>query len=292
MNHANILQAGALRWAVGSVVVLVLGMALYWAPPLGLSRSGNSWQGYGLGAATLFLVLVLSVLGMRKRAYQARGRVQNWVSAHIVLGVLVVPLAILHSGGQLGWNVHSLAFVLLTLTSISGMVGLGLYLLVPGSLQNHRQMGDRQSLLSELIELEERCADVSAGCSEDVRVALESAFQLTEVQGSFWQTAFALDRSTFERPVAGETRRQPNVGQRPLIEFLASTAASVVDGRETDALRRLVAANARRAELLRRLRRDLQLQTLLDRWLLVHVPLTGGLLGATAVHLFAVFFYW
>jgi ABC-type transport system involved in cytochrome bd biosynthesis fused ATPase/permease subunit len=48
----------------------------------------------------------------------------------------------------------------------------------------------------------------------------------------------------------------------------------------------------RKAELLGRVRRDIQYKAMMDIWLFVHVPLTFALLAALVAHILSVFFYW
>jgi len=49
---------------------------------------------------------------------------------------------------------------------------------------------------------------------------------------------------------------------------------------------------ARRQDLLRRVRRDVQMQGLLQAWLYVHVPLSIAVLLALIIHIVVVFWYW
>jgi len=55
---------------------------------------------------------------------------------------------------------------------------------------------------------------------------------------------------------------------------------------------KIIALIIRKSNLLRRARRDVQVQTLMRIWLFFHVPMAIGLLGALVAHVFSVFFYW
>jgi len=61
---------------------------------------------------------------------------------------------------------------------------------------------------------------------------------------------------------------------------------------EAAALQDLVSLVARRQELLRRIRRNIQLQSLLQAWLYLHVPISIAVLFALFVHILVVFLYW
>ena len=63
-------------------------------------------------------------------------------------------------------------------------------------------------------------------------------------------------------------------------------------GDEAQSVRQLVALLSRKCELLRRARKDVQFQGLMQVWLYLHVPLSFGLLAALIAHVVAVFYYW
>ena len=49
---------------------------------------------------------------------------------------------------------------------------------------------------------------------------------------------------------------------------------------------------ARKATLIGKLQKDIQLQGLIQFWLYLHLPLCFSLLVALVAHVIAVFFYW
>lgn len=81
-------------------------------------------HGYTLGTLGALIILVLLWLGVRKRQYlDAQGSLIGWLSAHVYLGLGLAVIVTLHSGFQLGWNVHSLAYVLMLAVIASGLYG-------------------------------------------------------------------------------------------------------------------------------------------------------------------------
>ena len=90
----------------------------------------------------------LSLLGFRKRAITEGGwSLKAWTSAHVYLGLSLIVIATLHTGFQLGWNVHTLAYVLMMLVIVSGIVGIWFYSTIPAELSlNRREMTQRQML--------------------------------------------------------------------------------------------------------------------------------------------------
>jgi len=102
---------------------------------------GGSVLGYALGTAGALLILWLLGYGIRKRRYSSTsGTVQGWLSAHVYLGTALVVIVTLHTGFELGWNVHSLAYVLMVLVVASGFYGVFVYLRVPGAITGN--LGD------------------------------------------------------------------------------------------------------------------------------------------------------
>ena len=72
-------------------------------------------------------------------------------------------------------------------------------------------------------------------------------------------------------------------------------ASRIANGREDagEMLRQLTdLLIGRKEQLLKQLRRDMQLKAIMDIWLYVHVPLSFALLASLVVHIVSVFFYW
>ena len=85
--------------------------------------NGGTWLGYTLGSAAAFIIVVLMCFGIRKRKYRSQtGTLQGWLSVHVYFGVSLLLLATLHTGFQLGWNIHSLCYWLLWVLVISGIL--------------------------------------------------------------------------------------------------------------------------------------------------------------------------
>ena len=78
---------------------------------------------------------------------------QGWASAHVYLGTALFLVATLHSGIQVGWNVHTLAYVLMCVVIASGLFGLYHYLHNPTLIAQNREGGTRGALFAELFEL-------------------------------------------------------------------------------------------------------------------------------------------
>src|SRR5206468_856788 len=67
----------------------------------------------------------------RFRTARWAGRAQTWMKAHIWLGLLTVPLVILHCGGRLGGTLTTIFVIVFSTVIISGIWGLAIQNLLP-----------------------------------------------------------------------------------------------------------------------------------------------------------------
>src|SRR5690606_11533592 len=113
----------------------LLAWVIYLFPNYEQPANGGTWQGYALDTASALQIVWLLWLGVRKRRYaSASGTLQGWVSAHVYLGTALLWVATLHTAFQFGWNLHTLAYGLLVVVLVSGLVGVWLYLAVPARM--------------------------------------------------------------------------------------------------------------------------------------------------------------
>lgn len=104
-------------------------------------REGNLWPGGGsvpglaLGVLAGLIILFEFALWPRKtslfRTARWLGKTQTWMKAHIWLGLLAVPLVVLHSGFSLGGIFTSLLMWLFLIVIGSGVFGLAMQNILP-----------------------------------------------------------------------------------------------------------------------------------------------------------------
>ena len=287
----NALQYAGGRYLWVSLVLLATSFGIYALQDETTPPSGGTWQGLTLGIVAGLLIFWLNYLGIRKRRYGTTGSLKGWVSAHVYLGTALIGVSLFHSAGQLGWNIHSLFFWIMVAVIVSGMVGISTYLSLPRRLSSVRQTRSRAENLQELESLELACMERAADCSESVGVAVRSALEQTRIGGSVRRQLLGRDRSTYEEMTSDGLKRRSNFDQRHLLEFLSQRTTQTSDAKETLALGHLLSLTARRQDLLRRVRRDVQMQGFLQIWLYVHVPLSIAVLFALIVHIVVVFWY-
>lgn len=288
--YQGILGHGGRRYAWWAAFLIVTSFAVYWTQAASEPPSGGTWQGYGLGGLGVLLILWLSWLGIRKRSYRrASGTLRGWVSAHVYLGLTLPVIATLHCAFQFGLNIHTLAYALMMAVILSGAYGLFVYLRFPNRLVANREDQSRDDLLAELDSLDQTALDAAGQCDDGVYGAVCSALEMSTVGGSFMDQLLARDRSRARLPERGLV---DNAQQRAVIDHLVERIPDTSRGGEAENLRALLRVFGRRAELLKRLRRELSLELRLKLWLVFHVPLTFALLAALIAHVVAVFFYW
>jgi hypothetical protein len=287
---ANLLAYRSYRylwWALASVVV---GTVIFASHSGGESPNGGTWQGYVLGTWAALLIVWLALLGYRKRSYRASmGTTQGWTSAHVYLGLAVWVLATLHCGAQFGWNVHTVAYALMTIVILSGLVGLNAYLNYPARLSANRGGRSRSELFAELYELNNEGLEIARRCGADVQTAVRSSIERTQIGGSVAAQLSGRDTSSFDTL---DGSNQPNADQTAVIDLVGERITRADRRSEVSHLQDLLAVLCRRQAVLRRLREDIRLQGWLNVWLYVHVPLTIATLVALIVHVLVTFIYW
>ncbi|MEQ1890136.1 MAG: hypothetical protein ABL951_13310 [Alphaproteobacteria bacterium] len=264
-----------MKWAAAIVAVA---LALYWLhnPAYGIAN-GGTWLGYTLGGIGAFLIVWLMWFGIRKRRYGGGGApVEDWLSAHVYLGLALIIVGTLHTGFQFGWNVHTLAYVLMMVVIFSGVFGLFAYLRVPELMTHNRRGMTLVQMMHEISDLDTECREAALALGDEINQIVLTAAQNTRIGGGVIRQLSGDDPDCATRDASRNVRH------------LADNAPSD----QAEGYRLLLSLLARKEELLFRARRDVRYKALLDIWLYVHVPLSFALLGALIAHIVSVFFYW
>ncbi len=274
-DHEGFLRHRNFRWlklALALSAVAALAYGLVDAQP---RRNGGSWLGYALGTLGLGLIVWLALLGVRKRR-MSRGAwsLKAWTSAHVYLGLSLIVIATLHTGFQLGWNAHTLAYVLMLLVIASGIYGIVAYAALPAALSSNREEMTQPQMVEALAAVDRQ---------------LETAAQPLERR---W--ADAVLAALGEDPLSDGLVRRLRAGHSDSATAATVAAFNRADAGESAApeIVRVEALLQKRLAQLDRFRRHLRYKALLEVWLYVHVPLTFALLAALAAHVISVFYYW
>jgi hypothetical protein len=262
-------EPGNLRAAAATsallVAVFVAGAAAWpWSPKR------------GLGLAFGFLATALFVFEMaypfRRPKARPLGTAKSWAQAHVYLGTLALLAVLIHAGfrlprGGLGW-----ALLLLSLwTTASGLMGVWLQKWIPAALAEGLRVEALYERIPGLVDQLVAEADVLMAGADEVG----ERFYRTEVRPSLSRPSpswgFLLDvRASRDRALEPFRRvaQFVDAAQKPLIDDLMSIYTEKI---ELDA--------------------HYSLQGILRRWLVLHVPTAGLLMGLLAVHVFAWAWY-
>lgn len=275
--HVGFLAHDGFWWLKVAAIICTVAIVSYLMIDVTPRHNGGSWYGYTLGTIGALLILWLTMLGIRKRA-MTRGAwsLKAWTSAHVYLGLSLVVIGTLHSGFQLGWNVHTLAWALMMLVIASGIWGITAYGTLPSALSNNRDERTQAQMLDDIRSLDSQLHDAAQTLSPADAAIVRTSLDQDPFAGNLWSRltgryASCATASALEQ-VRRHTGHKPDVGDDPM--------------------ERVDALLSRKVAALGRLRRHLKLKALLEVWLYVHVPMTFALIAALSAHIISVFFYW
>ncbi|GAB4520761.1 MAG: hypothetical protein Tsb0010_05040 [Parvularculaceae bacterium] len=230
-----------------------------------------------LGTVSALLIVWLTLLGLRKRGITpGRWSLKGWTSAHVYLGLSLLVLATLHTGFQFGWNVHTLAYGLMVIVIVSGIVGIYFYATVPRRMSDNRAETSQLEMMNEIAALDRDLLKVAQPLDQQYVNEVKKAVRKTKLTGGL------LTR------LSGAFRGCATA--RALQKLRGMADAAPADQRA--ALSETLATLERKNAMLARARRHIRYRTLLELWLYIHVPLSIALLAALTAHIVSVFFYW
>lgn len=272
-DHESFLVHKRFRWlkiALALTVIVSIGYAFADVTP---RPNGGTWYGYTLGTIGVALIVWLSLLGIRKRA-MTRGRwsLKAWTSAHVYLGLSLVVIGTLHTGFQLGWNVHTLAWALMMLVIVSGLYGVVVYLLLPEKLSTNRGALSKKQQVESLAAIDRQ---LDAAAQPLARRETDAVIA-------------ALEQDVFS---AGVLARLTNSKAGCRTDRAIALFEAEYGERSSENERAYGLLKRRQAQLAQ-IRRHMHYRALLDVWLYVHIPATVALLGAMTAHVVSVFYYW
>lgn len=275
--HESFLRYRRYRWfKIGALLSLLL-VIVYLVVDVEPRHNGGSWLGYLLGTIGAGLIVWLSLLGIRKRA-MTRGRwsLKAWTSAHVYLGLALIFFGTLHTGFQFGWNVHTLAYVLMMLVILSGVYGISVYALLPQGLSDSRSEMTGPQMIEAVNSLDKQIQISAQPLSDEDSAVVVGSLGEDPFGGGVW------------RRLSGAYPRCGNADALAIIRVRHDDAA----GKEEQALEQVLQLLEKKAAALQRLRGYIRRRALLEVWLFIHIPLTFVLIAALIAHIISVFFYW
>jgi len=267
-HHFRYLKIAA--WATLAAIVLYIA-----DQPYG-TRYGGTWVGYILGVAGAALILWLTWFGYKKRTYlEGEGRLAARLSAHVYLGLALLIIATLHTGFHFDWNIHTLAYALMCIVIVSGLVGIFTYARYPRLMTENRGNLTTHEMLSRIASLNDEMRRAAVPLEDASATLVERAVETTQIGGSVW------------RQLSG---RYPGCATTAAIRGMEALDAPATP-EVVEARRNVRVQLAHKAALLRQIRRDIRYKAMMEIWLYVHVPITFALLAALLAHIVLVVFF-
>ena len=283
MKHQGFLEYRHFRYLKVALVGSVLASVFYIWHRLYLFRNpgkmsyGGTWPGYFFGVSAALLMVWLAWLGIRKRRYNGTTSTQAWLSAHVYLGCAVVVLASLHSGFELGWNNHSLAYGLMLVVVGNGIYGVIVFNRVPTRLTEAMGDDSLSSLMLQLQDIDAQAQRLALALPDQYNAMILDAANNTRLQGTVLQNLLGTTASNCPTTLAVAIVERLNTHL---------DAASSRAGRE------IYGHMVRRKSLVDKIRQIHRLSAKLRLWLLLHVPMAMALLVAMVAHIVSVYIYW
>lgn len=294
--HQSILSYKRARYLMWASLMCIGAIVAYWLDDPAGPPNGGTALGYTLGTIGALLILWLMWFGIRKRSYRSRlGSVQGWLSAHVYLGIGLITVVTLHTGFQFGWNVHTLAYVLMLLVILSGLVGVFCYMHFPRVITEESGESSVESLIRQIEDIDRQALKLAGEIDDETHEKVLRSIRRSTIGGNWLQLLFARGRGGRVEAFAGVDAGDGREDDPEMSETMMFMASHIARGRldKGDAIRRLSdLLIGQKAQLQRQLRRNLQLKAFLDIWLYLHVPLSFALLAALIAHVVSVFFYW
>lgn len=264
------------RWLWVNALLVAAAIVWYaWHEPLGAPNGGTVY-GYTIGGIAAAGIFYLMWYGIRKRSYHAhRTTLKGTLAAHVWLGVALSVLVPLHAGFQFGWNVHTLAYVLMMIVVISGIWGAIYYSALAPQIQSHRGGGTIKELVQQLHILEQNQSVQVAQKSDQLlqcKAYVDTHLGGAEFAPRFWRVIFMSPVAPFDSGKIGQLLAA-------LPEAESAEGISLVQGAD------------RRRELVNRIVHEIKTLTKLRAWLYIHLPVSCAMLAALLIHIFVVFFY-
>ena len=275
-THEGFLRHKSFRWLKVAFVLMTMATLGYILIDVKPRPNGGSWYGYLMGIIGTLLILWLTMLGVRKRIPTRKPwSLKGWTSAHIYLGISLAVIGTAHTGFQIDWNVHTLAYVLMMLVILSGLWGISAYTILPKKMSLNRQELTENQMLEGLRSMDRQLHDAAQPLDHRYAELVRKSLQDDPFGGGLLRRLFGF---------------YPKSKARKTLAALSSEIAFRPG--EENPIERLDGLLARKETKLARLRKHLQYKARLEIWLYFHVPLTFALIAALSAHIVSVFFYW
>jgi len=277
--HENFWAYRRYFWGKLTLVSTLVLVMVYIVSSQKTSPNGGTLVGLTYGILSFLAILLLMYYGKRKRSYTSKHwSLRAWLSFHVYIGIMTLILVPLHAGFKFGFDIHTLAYVLLAIVVISGILGGILYVLLP---RRFNQFGEEvtygnnsdEELRRIIRQMRALAADKSQAFADICQAEIDHGVPKHHVGWSLlWnQSATAATLASQIEEFEGYLARIPDA--------------------EQSTFQNLARLATQKRELENRITAQMRLQNLLEAWLYVHLPVSIIMLVVVIVHILVVFYY-
>jgi hypothetical protein len=291
------------NWFIGSVISLVAATVVYvgYGVHSGKAPGGGSALGLTYGIAGLSFMVFAGLLGLRKKFPIWRvGRAQSWMRGHLWLGFLSFPMILFHGGFHFGGPLTRVMMWLFVFVFASGILGAALQHFIP---RIHTAQLPMETIYEQIGRVRGQLADEAVRLVEEACSALEGEVShASELQRAASASAGTMGGLTVasglqaDEEVSTQLKHFLSAEMQPYLEGSGARRTSLSNSAQArtmfQQLRVLLPQSLHSSvddlenicEEKRQLDRQSRLHRILHGWLLVHIPLSYGLLLLGAVH--------
>ena len=304
-------------WVLASLVVLALAVVWFIFASVGQAEwpSGSSLPGFTFGVMGGLICLFEFLIWPRKKLRSWRiGKVSTWMRAHIWLGLLAVPLLVLHTGFRWGGPFSATLMTLFLVVIASGVWGLVLQQFLPEKMLKEvpaETIFSQIDYVSELMAAEASQL-VRAVCnitsdtndsdnySDNGHIVVGAVRSTGAIQGRMVITSSLLESVPDSKPLYDFFNehiygflRNGQMAKSPLEN--PARAHSMFNSLRTKlppAAHEVVTVLEDLCNQRRQIIAQAKIQFWLHSWLWVHLPLSVALIVLMFVHIFFSMKYW
>jgi hypothetical protein len=277
-------------WLIASCVILGAACVMYALgrhAPTGEPMGGTP-LGLAFGIVGFAFMVFAGLLGARKKVPVWRlGRAQTWMRGHLWLGLLSLPLILLHAGFRAGGPLTTVLLWLLVIVVASGIFGAALQHFMPATMTRDVPLETiyeeidhvRAQLLVEAAERIARAKMIAVAQNPDEEGAAAPLAEPGAPLVAFYERDIEpyLEHATGHSALADSAQAERAFAAVRLL--VPPEFHGAVDDLENI------------CEEERQLTRQARLHRWLHGWLLLHVPLSIALILLGAVHAFVALRY-
>jgi hypothetical protein len=207
---------------------------------------------YLLGIVAILLILFVMTYSLRKRLIKGiPGRLDDWLWAHIYLGILALFIIALHAEFRFGWDYDTGAVIFLALVIITGVAGRYLYARLPSSIAS-----EQERVLSHLEEVKKSINELMAQKSRP-----------------------------FQKIIGSELNTPLPISPKPEYWEELLEKGGILQEEEKGDFKKAVLLLQEKAKLEARSVSQLRYKPLFRGWLIAHLIVTAGLIVLIPLHI-------